>query len=177
MPDAVVLRVPDIKVPDIPSFSMPKLDMPKTDVPSPPKFNVPALLSLLVPEFKVPDAAPKFDMPKVNVPLFSMPKYNIPNMPTFALPRWTCRNSKSPPCQNLTCSPHHPWRTTTRAKIQRANEVVLPGSHCHGQEPGAAGGARHLAYVCDRSGMQSKMFHCLNTSVVASFAQVNHLRF
>ena len=36
VPDAVVLRVPDIKVPDMPSFSMPKLDMPKTDVPSPP---------------------------------------------------------------------------------------------------------------------------------------------
>jgi hypothetical protein len=35
VPDAVVLRVPDIKVPDMPSFLMPKLDMPKTDVPSP----------------------------------------------------------------------------------------------------------------------------------------------
>ena len=95
MPDAVILRVPEIKVPDMPSFLMPKLDMPKTDVPSPPKFNVPAhpplkpaaSLSLSVPEFKVPDAAPKFNRPKVDVPLFLMPKFDIPNMPTFALPR------------------------------------------------------------------------------------------
>ena len=79
VPDAVVLLVPDNKVTDI--FSMPKLGMPKTDVPSPPTFNVPAhpppksaaLLSSSVPEFKVPDAAPKFDMPKVKNPLFSMP--------------------------------------------------------------------------------------------------------
>ena len=51
----------------MPFFLMPKLDMHKTDVPSPPKFNVPASLSLSVPEYKVPDAAPKSDMPKVNV--------------------------------------------------------------------------------------------------------------
>jgi hypothetical protein len=74
VPDVVVLLVPDIKVPDMPFFLMPKPGMPKTDVPSPPTFNVPAhpppkpvaSLSMLVPEFKVPDAAPKFDMPKVN---------------------------------------------------------------------------------------------------------------
>jgi hypothetical protein len=161
----------------MPSFLMPKLNMPKTDVPSPPKFNVPALLSSLVPEFKVPDTAPKFDMPKVDVPLFLMPKFDIPNMPTFALTRWTCRYSKSPPCQNSTCPPHHPQRTTSRAKIQRADEVVLPGSNCCGREPGAAGGVQHLAYVCGRSGMQSKVIYGLNTSVVASFAQVNHIRF
>ena len=121
MPDAVILRVPEIKVPDMPSFLMPKLDMPKTDIPSPPKFNVPAhpppkpvaLLLSSVSEFKVPDAAPKFDMPKVNVPLFSMPKFDIPNMPTFALPRWKCHHSKFPPCLNLTCLPHHPQRTTS----------------------------------------------------------------
>ena len=77
------------------SPSMPKLDMPKTDVPSPPKFNVPAhpppkpiaSLSSSVPVFKVLDAAPTFDMPKVDVPLFSMPIFDIPNMPSFALPR------------------------------------------------------------------------------------------
>ena len=149
----------------MPSFSMPKLNMPKTDVPSPPKFKVSLLSS--VPEFKVPDATPKFDMPKVDVPLFSMPKFDIPNMPTFALPRWTCRNSKYPPCRNLTCPPHHPRRTTSRATIQRADEVFLPSSHCRGREPRATGGARHLTYVCDRSGMQSKMFYGLNTSVVA----------
>jgi hypothetical protein len=87
VPDAVVLPVPDIKVPDMPFFSMPKLGMPKTDVPSPPTFNLPAqpphkpmaLLSSSVPEFKVPDAAPKFGMPKVDNPLFSMPKFDIPN--------------------------------------------------------------------------------------------------
>ena len=74
VPDAAVLPVLDIRVPDMPFFSMPKLGMPKTDVPSPPTFNVPAhpppkpvaSLAMLVPEFKVPDAAPKFDMPKVN---------------------------------------------------------------------------------------------------------------
>ena len=100
VPDTVVLRVLDIKVPDMPFFLMPKLSMPKTDVPSPPTFNVPvhpppkpaASLSLSVPEFKVLDAAPKFDMPKVVDPLFSMPKFDIPNMPTFALPRWTRQN-------------------------------------------------------------------------------------
>jgi hypothetical protein len=66
----------------MPFFSMPKLGMPKTDLPSPPTFNVPthppskhvASLSSSVPEFKVPDAAPKFDMPKVNDPMFLMPK-------------------------------------------------------------------------------------------------------
>jgi hypothetical protein len=77
-----------------------KLGMPKTDVPSPPTFNVPAhrppklavSSSSLVPEFKVPDAAPQFDMPKVDDPLFLMPKFDIPNMPTFVLPRWTHQN-------------------------------------------------------------------------------------
>jgi hypothetical protein len=137
----------------------------------------PASLSSSVPEFKVPDAASKFDMPKVDILLFSVPKFDIPNMPTFVLPRWTCQNSKSRPCQNSTCPLHHLRRTISRAKVQRADEVVLPGSHCRGREPGATGGARHLAYVCDRSGMQSKVFYGLNTSVVASFAQVNHLRF
>ena len=109
VPDAVVLPVPDIKVPDMPFFSMPKLSMPKTDVPSPPTFNVPthpppkpaASLSSSVPEFKVPDAAPKFDMPKVVDPLFSMPKFDIPNMPTFALPRWMYRNLKVPAMQKF----------------------------------------------------------------------------
>ena len=86
------------KVLDMPSFLVPKLLMPKTDVPSPSKFNVPAhpspkpaaLPSLSAPEFKVPDAALKFEMPKVDIPSFSMPKFDIPTMPTFALPRWTC---------------------------------------------------------------------------------------
>ena len=121
VPDAVVLPVPDIKVPDMPFFLMPKLGMPKTDVPSPPTFNGPAhpppkpvaSLSSSVPEFKFLDAAPKFDMPKVDNPLFLMPKFDIPNMPTFALPRWTCRNLKSSSCRNLTCLPHYPWRTTS----------------------------------------------------------------
>ena len=84
----------------MPFFSMPKLGMPKTDVPSPPTSNVPAhrppklavSSSSFVPEFKVPDAAPQFDMPKVDDPLFLMPKFDIPNMPTFALPRWTRQN-------------------------------------------------------------------------------------
>ena len=95
VPNAVVIRVPDINVPGMPSFLMSKLDMPKINVPYPPKFNVPAhplpkpaasLLSL-VPEFKVLDAAPKFDMPKINILSFSMPKFDIPNMPTFTLPK------------------------------------------------------------------------------------------
>ena len=121
VPNAVILPVPDIKVLDMPSFLMPKLDMPKTDVPSPPKFNVPAhpppkpvaLLSLSVPEFKVLDAAPKFNMSKVDILLFLMPKFDVPNTPAFALPRWTCQISKSLPCQNSTCPPHHPRRTTS----------------------------------------------------------------
>jgi hypothetical protein len=71
-------------------------------------------------------------MPKVDIPLFSMPKFNIPNMPTFALPIWTCQNSKYPPCRNLTCLPHHPRRKSSRAKIQRADEVFLLSSHCCG---------------------------------------------
>ena len=89
-------KVPDFKVPDMPSFSMPKIEMPKIDVPSPPKFDVPAppptkpaasSSPSVVPEFKVPDALPKFDMPKVDVPSFSMPKFDVPDMPTFALPK------------------------------------------------------------------------------------------
>ena len=54
--------------------------MPKTNVPSPPKFNVPAHRRCRF-QIKVPDAAPTFDMPKVNVPSFLMLKFNIPNMP------------------------------------------------------------------------------------------------
>jgi hypothetical protein len=74
---------------------MPKLDMPKFDVPAPPKFDVPAPAppkpaasssSSVVPEFKVPDALPKFDMPKVDAPLFSMPKFDVPAVPKFDMP-------------------------------------------------------------------------------------------
>ena len=89
------VKVPDFKVPDMPSFSMPKLDMPKFDVPAPPKFDVPAPAppnpaasssSSVVPEFKVPDALPKFEMPKVDAPLFSMPKFDVPAVPKFDMP-------------------------------------------------------------------------------------------
>ena len=89
------------------------------------------------------------DVPKFEV--FAMPKFDMPAAPPAAQPQ--------------------------RAKIQCADEVVVPGSRCRRREPGAAGGEWHLAYVCDRNGMQSKVVYSLNTSLVASFAQVNHLSF
>ena len=155
----------------MPFFLMPKLGMPKTEVPSPPTFNVPAhptpkpavSLSLSVPELKVPDAAPKFDMPKVDNPLFSMPKSTYP----------TCPHLRSQGGRAEIRSPHHAKTRHAHhtphgvqpqcAKIQCANEVVVPGSRCRGREHGATGGARHIAYVCDRNGMQSKVIYSLNT--------------
>ena len=87
VPNEVVLRVPDIKVLDMP-FSLHAKARHAQDVPSPPKSNVPthpppkpvASLSSSVPEFKVRDADPTFNMPKVDVPFFLMPKFDIPNM-------------------------------------------------------------------------------------------------
>ena len=152
----------------MPFFLMPKLGMPKTEVPSPPTSRIP------LPNLRC----------RCHCRFQSSRSRTQP--PSSTCLRSTtrcsqCQNSTYPTCPHLRSqggrakirSPHHAkiWHAHHTphgvqpqcAKIQCANEVVVPGSHCRGREHGATGGARHIAYVSDRNGMQSKVVYSLNT--------------
>ena len=88
-----------------------------------------------------------------------MPKFEVPAMPKFDMP------AAPPTAYNLNVPKFDvPMKSLSPAAIV-ADENLGPQEVC---------GTLH---VCDRNGMQSKVVYGLNTSVVASFAQVNHLRF